>query len=52
MGFAALYPSYRSNKPEITNRMPRRNGFGGGDDGMGIDAAAKPITFSCAMLAR
>src|SRR5580692_7209150 len=47
MGFAALYPSYklyptnhaaRSNNSEITNRPPRRDGFGGGDDGVGVDA--------------
>jgi hypothetical protein len=39
MGFAPLYPSYGSNKPEMTDRPPRRDGLGGGDDGADGDAA-------------
>src|ERR1700751_4685203 len=40
MGFAALSykPLQRSNNPEITDRPPRRDGLGGGDDGVGVDA--------------
>src|ERR1700731_4628904 len=33
-----LYPSYRSNNSEISYRPPRRDGLGGGDDGVGVDA--------------
>src|SRR5580693_6035498 len=33
-----LYPSYRSNNPEMADRTARRNSFGGGDDGVGVDA--------------
>ena len=42
MGFAALYPSYkllrRSRRPEMPDRTPRRDGLGGGNDGVGVDA--------------
>jgi hypothetical protein len=40
MGFAALYPSYRSNNPEMADRTAQRNSLGGGDDGVGVDAVA------------
>jgi hypothetical protein len=38
----SLYPSYkllqRSNDAEMADRPPRRDGLGGGDDGVGVDA--------------
>src|ERR1700732_3453943 len=38
MGFTSFNPSYRSNHPEITDRASRRDGLGGGNDGVGVDA--------------
>src|SRR5579862_3490406 len=38
MGFAALYPFYKSHHAQMPYRPPRRDGLGGGDDGVGVDA--------------
>src|SRR5580692_1975042 len=37
-GFCTRAALRRSNNPEIPDRPPRRDGFGGGDDGVGVDA--------------
>src|SRR5580692_5251205 len=38
IGFCARAALRRSNNAEISDRPPRRDGLGGGDDGVGVDA--------------